>query len=101
MTRFYSDLEIDLLIEEIREAAHEAIEQAAGEAARAAFLESVEREAAILYEAQRWRIEAQRNLQAANEAKRARVKNALLAGIVCFLGGFAFGVAGTLIYGGR
>jgi len=90
-----------LLIEEIREAAHEAIEQAAGEAARAAFLESVEREGAALYEAQRWRIEAQRNLQLANEAKRARVKTVLLAGVVCFLGGFAFGVAGTLIYGGR
>ena len=101
LTRFYSDLEIDLLIEEIREAAHEAIEQAAGEAARAAFLESLEREGAALYEAQRWRTEAQRNLQAAHEIRKARVKNALLAGVVCFLGGFAFGVTGSFVFGGR
>ena len=90
-----------MLIEEIREAAHEAIEQAAGEAARAAFLESVEREAAALHEAQKWRIEAQRNLQAANDARRARVKNVLLAGIVCFVGGFAIGVTGSFMFGGR
>jgi len=101
LTRFYSDLEIDLLIEEIREAAHEAIEQAAGEAARAAFLESLEREGAALYEAQRWRTEAQRNLQTAHEIRRARVKNVLLAGVVCFLGGFAFGVTGSFVFGGR
>jgi len=108
LTKFYSDLEIDLLIEEIREAAHEAIEQAAGEAARAAFLESVEREGAALQEAAhqradatRWRMEAQRNLQTAHEAQRARVKNVLLAGVVCFLGGFAFGVTGSFVFGGR
>ena len=100
LTRFYSDLEIELLIEEIREAA--------GEAARAAFLESLEREGAALQEAAhqradatRWRIEAQRNLQAANDAQRARVKNVLLAGIVCFVGGFAFGVTGSFMFGGR
>jgi len=108
LTRFYSDLEINLLIDEIREAAHEAIEHAAGEAARAAFLESLEREGAALQEAAhqradatRWRIEAQRNLQAAHEARRARVKNVLLAGVICFLGGFAFGVTGSFVFGGR
>ena len=100
LTRFYSDLEIELLIEEIREAA--------GEAARAAFLESLEREGAALQEAAhqradatRWRTEAQRNLQTAHEARRARVKNVLLAGVICFVGGFAFGVTGSFVFGGR
>ena len=51
--RFYSDSEVNCLIDEISEAAYEAIEKAAGEAARAAFLVSVEREAAALREAQR------------------------------------------------
>ena len=90
--RYYSDLEIGLLIDEIAQAAHEAIEQAAGEAARAAFLQSMEREAAALYEAQKWRMEAQRNLQAANEARKARIKNVLITGLICFFGGFAVGI---------
>ena len=55
-TRYYSDLEatlvaVDLLIDELTVIALEAIEQAAGEAARAAFLASLEREAAALREA--------------------------------------------------
>jgi class 3 adenylate cyclase len=90
--RFYNDLEIDLLIEEIREAAHEAIEQAAGEAARAAFIESVERKAKALQAAEHWQMEAQKNLQAVKELRKARVKNILLAGLICFFGGFAVGI---------
>src|SRR5215469_11897616 len=62
----YSDLEVDclaeldLLIDEISEAAYEAIEQAAGEAARAAALALLEREAAAMREAARQQAEAQR-----------------------------------------
>ena len=59
--RYYSGSDIDLLIEEIREAAYETIELAAGEAAKAALLESVEREAAALREASGWRMEAPRS----------------------------------------
>jgi hypothetical protein len=90
--RCYSDSEIDLLIDEIAKAAHEAIEQAAGEAARAAFLQSMEREAAALYEAQKWRMEVQRNLQTANEAQKAKIKSVLITGLICFFGGLAVGI---------
>jgi len=88
-----------LLIEEIREAAHEAIEQAAGEAARAAFLASVEREAAALREAQRWRVEAHNNFLEIQAAKTAGRKNTLLAVAIGILGGLVIGVSGTLIIG--
>ena len=88
--RYYSDLEVDLLIDEITEAALEAIEQAAGEAARAAVLSMVEREAAMLRENQRLRLEA--------EALR---RNRILIGVISFFGGLFTGVAGTLIIGGR
>jgi len=79
-----------LLIDEITEAALEAIEQAAGEAARAAVISMVEREAAMLRENQRLRLEA--------EAMR---RNRLLIGVFSFVGGLVTGVAGTLIIGGR
>ena len=92
--RYYSDSEIDLLIDEISKAANEAIEQAAGEAARAAFMASLEREAAAYREAHRWRLEAQR-------AKNTGRKNALLAGAICFVGGLVLGISGSLILGGR
>ena len=88
--RYYSDLEVDLLIDEITEAALEAIEQAAGEAARAAVLSMVEREAVMLRENQRLRLEA--------EASR---RNRLLIGVISFIGGLFVGVTGTLIIGGR
>ena len=100
-TRLYTDSEIDLLIDEISEAAIQAIEQAAAEAARAAALASLEREAMAIREAQKWRIEAEINLQAITEAKKAGRKNAVIAGLVCFLGGLVFGVGGTLIIGGK
>jgi len=92
---------VDLLIDEISEAAYEAIEKAAGEAARAAFLASVEREAAALLEAERWRLEAKNNLLAIKEAKKAGVKNTVLGVVIGILGGLSVGVAGTLIIGGR
>jgi len=35
------------------------------------------------------------------EAKRVGIKNAIIAGAVCLLGGLAVGIGGTLIIGGR
>jgi len=85
----------------LTEAAIEAIEQAAGEAARSAFMESLEREAAALREAQRWRLEAQNNLLAIKAAKRSERKNIFIATVAGILGGIAVGVAGTMILGSR
>ena len=106
--RLYSGLEVDILIDDISRAAFEAIELAAGEAARAAFLESVEREALLLqaralayHDAQRWRLEAQANLLAVAQTKRAGMKKTILAGVVCFFGGIVAGTCGILIIGGR
>jgi len=100
-TKFYSDLEVETLIDEISEAALEAIEQAAGEAAKAAVLSVIEREAAALHEAEQWRIQAEINALAVTEAKKAGTKNAVITGLICLLCGLAVGVGGTLIIGGR
>ena len=103
-TRYYSDLEIELLIDELSEAALEAIEKAAGEAAKAAALAMLEREATALREASlqqaeasRWRIEAEANLLAMKAAKRNGVKNTILGIALGILGGLAVGIGGTLI----
>ena len=88
-TRLYTDLEIDLLIDEVSEIAIEAIEQAAAEAARAATLAALEREAAALREAERWRYEAA-------TLRRSRVTTAVITGLISFLSGLA---AGTFILG--
>jgi hypothetical protein len=97
-----------LLIEEISQAAIEAIEQAAGEAAKAATLASLEREAAALREAARqqadatrWRIEAEIRQETIKATKKAGTKNAVITGLICFLGGLAVGIGGTLIIGGK
>jgi len=92
--KFWSDLEVELLIDEISEAALEAIEQAAGEAARAAVLAMLEREAAALRQAQLLRLEAE-------QMRKAGIKNVVITGLVCFVGGLFIGVGGTLIIGGR
>jgi hypothetical protein len=90
----YSESEVDILIEDLTGAAHDAIERAAAEAARAAALASLEREAAAIREAQR--------LQSENsQLKRSRVKTAIVTGVICFLGGLAAGAGGVLIIGGR
>jgi len=99
--KLYSDLEVNKLINEISEAALEAIEQAAGEAAKAAVLASLEREAAALREAQRWRLEAEKRQQVITETKKAGTKNAVIAGLICFLCGLAVGVGGTIAMRGR
>jgi hypothetical protein len=93
--RRYSELEVDTLIEDLTGAAHEAIEKAAAEAAKAAALASLEREAIAIREAQR--------LQGENSRLRqSRVKTAVVTGVVCFFGGLAFGAGGVaIIQGGR
>jgi hypothetical protein len=90
----YSELEVDTLIEDLTGAAHEAIEKAAAEAARAAALASLERELAAVSEAQR--------LQGENSRlKQSRVKTAVVTGVICLFGGLAIGAGGVLIIGGR
>jgi hypothetical protein len=96
--KFWCDLEVDTLIGEVSEAAYEAIEQAA---ARAAALAALEREAAALREANRWRMEAELRQQAIKDAKRNGIKNAFIAGVICFIGGLTVGAGGILIIGGR
>ena len=95
-TKLYSVSEIETLIEEVSQAAFDAIEQAAGEAAKAATLASFEREAAALREAARWRIEAGIRQETIKATKKAGIKNAVIVGLVCFLGGLAVGIGGTL-----
>ena len=90
----YSDSEVDFLIDEISEAAIEAIEKAAAEAARAAALASFERELTAIREAQRWRVEAEANLQAIAEAKNAGKKNTVIAVLIGVLGGLIVGGIG-------
>jgi hypothetical protein len=93
-TRQYSEYEVDTLIEDLTGAAHEAIEQAAAEAARAAALAALEREAASIHEAQR--------LQGENSRlKQNRIKTAIVTGMVCFFGGLAIGAGTTAILMGR
>ena len=93
-TKRYSEYEVDTLIEDLTGAAREAIEQAAAEAARAAALASLEREAVAMREAQR--------LQGENDRlKKSRVKTAVVTGVICFFGGLAIGAGGVLIIGGR
>jgi len=101
--RYYSDLEIELLIDEISEAALEAIELAAGEAAKAAVLAMAEREASALQaqalalrEMQRWKNEAEMQSLENSQIKKAVTKNIIVAALICFLGGFAIGVGGTI-----
>jgi amino acid transporter len=61
----------------------------------------VEREAALLQETQRWRLEANTLSQGLSQVRQAQRKNVLLAVLISTLGGLALGVGGTLIIGGR
>jgi len=83
--RLYSDLEIEMLIDDISKAALESIDKAAGEAAKVAVLDFIEREAAALKEAERLRLEIE-------TVKKKLVKTAVITGAVCFLSGFAAGI---------
>jgi len=106
--RQYSEYEIDLLIDALTEAAHEEIQKAAAEAAKEAVLSVIEREAAAMREATlqqaeaiRWRLEAERQMKAVNEAKRIGIKNAIIAGAACLLSGLVIGISGTIYLGSR
>jgi hypothetical protein len=89
----YSELEVDTLIEDLTGAAHEAIEQAAAEAARAAALASLDREMVAMAEAQRLQSENSR-------LRQSRVKTAVVTGVICFFGGLAIGAGGIAILQG-
>jgi hypothetical protein len=91
---FYTEFEVDTLIEDLTTAAVEAIEQAAGEAAKAAALASLEREAAAVREAAQLRGENSR-------LKQNRAKAAVITGVICFFSGFAIGAGTTAILAGR
>jgi len=96
-TRYYTDLEVDLLIDDLTVIALEAIEQAAGEAARAAFLQSLEREAEAMREAAQQQAEVHRLRNEAEILRRAGIKNNVLIGVLCFVGGLVVGVVGTVL----
>ena len=103
-TRYYTDSEIDLLIDDMTEAAREAIEKAAADAAKAASLAAVDREAAALREASLQRTEAARRQSEAvywqteaERIKRTGRKNTVLAVVIGILGGLVVGVSGTLL----
>jgi nucleoid DNA-binding protein len=107
-TRLCSEYEIDLLIDALTEAAHDEIQKAAAEAAKEAVLSVIEREAAAMREATlqqaealRWRLEAERQIKKVKETKRIGIKNAIIAGAACLLGGLVLGVGGAIILGGR
>jgi hypothetical protein len=86
-----------MLIDEISEAAYEAIEQAASEAARAAAIAALEREAALVRQSQYWKNEAEMRQQAISETKQAGRKNTLIGVLLGILGGLAVGIGGTII----
>jgi hypothetical protein len=99
--RLWSDSEVDGLIEELTAAANEAVEKAAAEAAKAAVLASLEREAAVLREkalsvaeAEKWKGDYMR-------VKADRVKSVVLAGLIGFVSGAAVGGAVLIVAGGR
>ena len=97
----YSDLEIDLLIDDLTEAALDAIEQAAGEAAKAAVLSMVEREAALLQTQAALQKDVETLKTEMIVTKKTGVKNAVITGLACFVFGLATGVTGIIIIGGR
>jgi hypothetical protein len=82
-------------------AAVEAIEQAAGEAAKAAALASLEREASLV-QAQALAVQEAQRLQGENRRlKQSRAKTAVITGLACFLVGLAIGAGTTAILAGR
>jgi hypothetical protein len=85
---------VDELIDDLAEAAREAIEQTAGEAAKAAALASLQSQAAALAESAQWE-------RKYNEAKKSNVKNIVVASLSCFVLGAVVSGAAVLIIGGR
>ena len=93
----------------------ESIEKAAAEAAKAASLAAIEREAELIQaralalreaanyqaEALRWRMEAETNLLQITQVRKSGIKNAFLAGAICVLCGLALGAGATLTNRGK
>jgi hypothetical protein len=90
---------VDALINDLTAAAHEAVERAAAEAARAASLASLERELSLLQAKALAVSEAQRLEGENSRLKQSRVRTAVVTGLVCFLGGLATGT--TVLLMGR
>jgi anti-sigma factor RsiW len=93
----YSDLEVDLLIDDISAIAIEAIERAAAEAARAAALAALEREAAALAAQSSLRREVEKWKNEAGAAKKANRMNIILTASFCLFGGLLFGAGGAML----
>ncbi|MDR1148968.1 MAG: ABC transporter permease [Spirochaetaceae bacterium] len=92
-TRFYSESELRGLIDELAEAAVSEIETVAGEAAKAAAMAGLEKQAAQLAEIVR--LEKQNG-----ELKKSGVKNLVIAGLSCFVAGAALS-GGLILFAGR
>jgi anti-sigma factor RsiW len=93
----YSDLEVDLLIDDISAIAIEAIERAAAEAARAAALAALEREAAALAAQAALKREVERWKNETETAKKAGRMNTVLAASFCLFGGLLVGAGGAIL----
>jgi hypothetical protein len=92
-TRFYSEAELNQAIDEVSAAAVKEIEAAAADAAKAAAMAGLEREAAQLAEIAR--LEKQNG-----ELKKSGVKNLVIAGLSCFVAGAALS-GGLILLVGR
>jgi hypothetical protein len=90
-TRLWSESEVVELIGALTDAAHEAVETAAGEAAKAAAIASLQSQAAALSEAARWEREY-KNL------KSNSVKTAWTVGAVSFSVGAFVGVSAVFFF---
>jgi hypothetical protein len=83
---------METLTRELTETAKEEIERAAAEAAKAAALAALDAQAQAIAEARKWQ-------ELYRESQKDGIKNMLLTGALCLIGGFTLG-AGTMIYGG-
>jgi predicted transcriptional regulator len=92
-TRQWSELEVNALIDDLTQAAHEAIEQAAGEAAKAAAIAALENQAKALAEIARLQKEK-------SETRKNNIKNLIITGLSCFVAGTLFG-GGIIYFTGR
>jgi hypothetical protein len=84
---------VKTLLDELAETAREEIERAAGEAAKAAALASLDIQAAAVAEARKWR-------GLYRESQKDGMKNMVIAGLVCFALG-TVGGAGFIMYAGK